>query len=110
MSWTFLILFTIKKIDFIVTLVASIYVIYYYSLAMYRIIKKEKNSLLNTFVKEDFNKFRAYLYFIYALLTVPIYITNFGINYIGNIIIAIALIITIIAMILLKKLENQISN
>ena len=94
-----------KKIDFIVTLVASMYVTHYYSLAIYRIIKKEKNNLLNTFVKKDFNKFRAYLYFIYALLTIPIYITNFGINYIGNIIIAIALIVTITAIILLKKFK-----
>lgn len=95
-----------KEVDFIVTLVASIYVLYYYSSAIYLIKSKEKDNSINTLAKEDFSKYNAYIYFIYALLTVPTYITDFGANYVGIMIIAITMIITIIAMILFKKLED----
>lgn len=94
-----------KEVNFIVNLICSVNVLYYYSLSIYRILNKEKYNSLNTFSKKDFSKNRAYCYFIYAFLAISVYIRDFGMNYIYISIIAITIIVIIMAFILFKKIE-----
>ncbi|WP_195245652.1 hypothetical protein [Clostridium celatum] len=99
-----------KEVYFTVHLIASINVLYYYSSAIYRSINKEKDNSITICSKENFSKVRGYVYFILELIAVPDYISEFGINYIYIILVAITVIVTIIAMILLRKIKNQSYN